>query len=140
MGLIVVDSGVWIDWLADRDTLQTRTLRRFLTEDRLIAIGDLMLMEVLQGTRDDRKFRYVAARLSLFEPLMVVDTTIAVEAAKHYRTLRALGITIRKSIDTLIATRCVHDNLPLLYADRDFDPFVTYLGLRSALVPDPGVS
>ena len=69
-----------------------------------------------------------------------VDREVAVEAARHYRTLRAKGVTVRKTIDTLIATRCILDGIPLLYSDRDFDPFVRHLGLRSALDLYPGVT
>lgn len=53
-----------------------------------------------------------------------------------YQILRGRGITIRKTIDTLIATRCILDDIPLLYSDRDFDPFVAHLGLKSALKTD----
>jgi predicted nucleic acid-binding protein len=68
--------------------------------------------------------------------LVIVDIggrEVAVQAARNFRALRALGVTVRKTIDTIIATRCIESRLPLLYSDRDFDPFVAHLGLRSAL-------
>ena len=130
--LILVDSGVWIDFLADRQSLQTTALERFVRSRRL-AIGDLMLCEVLQGCRSDRHVDFTMQRLALAELLMISDGHVAVQAASNYRQLRSLGITVRKTIDTLIATRCILDGLPLLYSDRDFDPFVEHLGLRSAL-------
>ncbi len=101
-----------------------------------VIAADLVVAEVLQGFPNDRIFRLVEARLALADPLVISDHRVAVQAARHYRHLRGLGITIRKTIDTLIATRCILDRLPLLYSDRDFDPFVQHLGLRSALV-DP---
>ena len=98
-----------------------------------LAIGDLILVEVLQGFGSDRDFN--RAR-KLLEALTVIDVggrDIAVKAAKNFRTLRSLGVTVRKTIDTVIATRCIQSRLSLLYSDRDFDPFVEHLGLRSAL-------
>ena len=133
--MILVDSSVWIDRFADRDTLQTRAATAFLLAERPLLVGDLILTEVLQGTRDDRQFARLQAILSAYDQLTIVDPRIAVQAARLYQRLRARGVTIRKTIDTLIATRCILDNIPLLYSDRDFDPFVEHLGLRSALGP-----
>jgi len=130
---VVVDTSVWIDLFADRDTPQTRALREITARADRLLVCDLVLTEVLQGTRDRRDFERKLARLSLFDPIVVVADPVAIEAARNYQTLRARGITIRKTIDTLIATRCIIDDLPLLYSDRDFDPFVEHLGLRSAM-------
>ena len=130
---VVVDTSVWIDLFADRDTLQTRALREITARADRLLVCDLVLTEVLQGTRDRRDFERKLARLSLFDPIVVVADPVAIEAARNYQTLRARGITIRKTIDTMIATRCIIDDLPLLYSDRDFDPFVEHLGLRSAM-------
>ena len=131
--MILVDSSVWIDLLADRETLQTRRFELLAVMQQQIGIGDLMLVEVLQGIRHNRDYARATARLSMFPQLVISDHRIAEAAARHYRTLRVQGITIRKTIDTLIATRCILDNIPLLFADRDFAPFVAHLGLRSAL-------
>ncbi len=130
---VVVDTGVWIDLFADRDTLQTRALREITARADRLLVGDLVLTEVLQGTRDRRDFERKLARLALFDRITVMSEPVAIAAARNYQTLRALGITIRKTIDTLIATRCIIDGIPLLYSDRDFDPFVEHLGLRSAM-------
>ena len=131
--MILVDSSVWIDKLAGRRTVQTELLEIFIQAEQDVGVGDLMLVEVLQGTRDARAYRYAEALLAEFDMVQISNHRVAVEAARHYRHLRGLGITIRKTIDTLIATRCILDRLPLLYSDRDFDPFVQHLGLRSAL-------
>ena len=133
--MILVDSSVWIDRFANRDTTQTRTVAAAIGAERSILIGDLILTEVLQGTRGEREFARLHAIMTAFDRFTIVDDRVAVEAARKYQVLRSLGITPRKTIDTLIATRCIVDDIPLLYSDRDFDPFVQHLGLRSALAP-----
>ncbi|VXC57952.1 type II toxin-antitoxin system VapC family toxin [Sphingomonas sp. 8AM] len=130
---VVVDTSVWIDLLADRHTLQTERGRALIVARHELLIGNLVLAEILQGTRDQRDHDRKLGMLDGFTPITIVDRRIAIEAARNYRVLRALGITIRKTIDTLIATRCIIDGIPLLYSDRDFDPFVEHLGLRSAM-------
>lgn len=137
--MILVDSSVWIDQLADRKTPQTAALERLIVAEQDVGIGDLILAEVLQGTRDSRAYATARALLAEFEPVQISDFRVAEAAARNFQTLRARGITIRKTIDTLIATRCILDDIPLLYSDRDFDPFVQHLGLRSAL-GDTGVN
>jgi hypothetical protein len=137
--VIVVDSSVWIDYLRNTPTRQVALLDRLLGDEEVL-VADLALVEVLQGTRDDDDFRRTLSRLSIGEPLVVSDTGLAVQAARNYRLLRARGITVRKTVDTLIATRCIIEDLPLLYSDRDFDPFVEHLGLRSAIDLDTGVN
>jgi predicted nucleic acid-binding protein len=130
--VILVDSSVWIDYFRGRSTPQTDFLDVRLG-DEFIAIGDLILTEVLQGFDQNRDFE--AAR-RLLTALTIVDLggpQVAVRAAQNFRTLRALGVTPRKTIDTIIATCCIERDLPLLYSDRDFDPFVERLGLRSAM-------
>jgi predicted nucleic acid-binding protein len=131
--MILVDSSVWIDFFRGRSTREVALLDSLLGVEP-VAIGDLMLAEVLQGFVDDASFRRA---LALFEPVPVIEIggrAIAVQAARHFRALRARGVTVRKTIDTLIATRCIQDGLPLLYSDRDFGPFVEHLGLRAAAV------
>jgi predicted nucleic acid-binding protein len=124
----LVDSSVWIDYFRGLATPQTDKLDALLGSEPL-AIGDLMLAEVLQGFIPDREFDRA---LELLQTLTVIDIAgqgIAIQAARNYRALRARGVTIRKTIDTLIATRCIEDGHALLYSDRDFDPFVEHLGL-----------
>jgi predicted nucleic acid-binding protein len=133
MGLTLVDSSVWIDLLANRSTVQTRALTQCLDRGDPLAIGDLVLMEVLQGARSERSADDAIRFFAKLNKVQIADHRVAVQAARNYRHLRSLGITIRKTIDTLIATRCILDRLPLLYSDRDFDPFVQHLGLRPVL-------
>lgn len=130
--MILVDSSVWIDYFRGTVTPQTDKLDALLGIEP-IATGDLVLTEVLQGFSSDRDFKQAE---KLMTSLVVVDLAgqaMAIQAAKNFRTLRSLGISVRKTIDTVIATRCIESGLPLLYSDRDFDPFVEHLGLRSAL-------
>ncbi|MBT9539352.1 PIN domain nuclease [Thiobacillus sp.] len=131
--MILVDSSVWIDYFRGTVTPQTDKLDSLLGIEP-IATGNLVLTEVLQGFSSDRDFKQAE---KLMTSLVIVDLAgqaMAIQAAKNFRTLRSLGITVRKTIDTVIATRCIESGLPLLYSDRDFDPFVEHLGLRSALV------
>ncbi|KTT76121.1 type II toxin-antitoxin system VapC family toxin [Sphingomonas endophytica] len=130
--MILVDTGVWIDYFGGTRTPQSDWLDNHLSSRRFL-VGDLVLLEVLQGCRTDRQFDTLQTALGGFRRITIVDDGVAVAAAYNYRTLRALGITIRKTIDTLIATRCILADVPLLYSDRDFDPFVRHLGLRSAM-------
>jgi predicted nucleic acid-binding protein len=130
--LILVDSSVWIDYFRGNVTPQTEKLDSLLGQQPL-AIGDLILTEVLQGFDNDGDFN--GAR-KLLTSLMVVELggqEIAVQAAKNFRALRRLGVTVRKTIDTVIATRCIEDGYDLLHADRDFDPFAKHLGLRTVV-------
>ena len=129
--MILVDSSVWIDYFRGRPNPQCERLDALLGAEPL-TIGDLILVEVLQGFTSDRDFNRAK---KLLTSLVVIDLggqDIAIQAAKNFRVLRALGITVRKTIDTVIATRCIESGFTLLHADRDFEPFVTHLGLLSA--------
>jgi predicted nucleic acid-binding protein len=127
--LILVDSSVWIDYFNGAATPQTDKLDRLLGEEPL-AIGDLILTEVLQGFDKDREFATARNLLSSLTLIEIGGVSIAISAARNYRALRKLGISVRKTIDTLIATRCIESRHDLLHSDRDFDPFVKHLGLR----------
>lgn len=129
--MILVDSSVWIDYFRSADTPQVALLDSLLGRSPL-AVGDLIAAEVLQGVRDEQAFKLVKKTLDAFEHIDLVGYDLAVKASENHRTLRAMGITIRKTIDTLIATRCIQDRLTLLHADRDFLPFAEHLGLRVA--------
>lgn len=94
-----------------------------------MVIGDLILTEVLQGTTNRREFRRVQELLETLDIVEIGGAAIAVQAALNFQELRARGITVRKTIDTLIATRCIESGLELLHNDRDFDAFEQHLGL-----------
>jgi predicted nucleic acid-binding protein len=127
--VILVDSSVWIDYLRGRPTPQAAKLDSLLGVE-LVAIGDLILTEVLQGCSTDREFNQVRRSLSTLDVVDLGGRDLAIEAAKNFRKLRKLGVTVRKTIDTVIATRCILDGIELLHSDRDFDAFERHLGLR----------
>ena len=129
--MILVDSSVWIDYFRGTATPQVEKLDSLLGCEP-IATGDLMLTEVLQGFVSDRDFNQARKLMASLVIVDLVGQDIAIQAARNFRALRSLGVTVRKTIDTLIATRCIESGLPLLYSDRDFDPFVEHLALRSA--------
>jgi len=127
--LILVDSSVWIDFFNGTETAETQSLSDILGL-LPVAIGDLMLAEVLQGFRKDRDFR---TALELFESVTVLELggrEIAIQSARNFRKLRSKGFTVRKTIDCIIATYCIEHKLSLLQADRDFEPFHEHLGLK----------
>ena len=129
--MILVDSSVWIDFFRDNATPEVDRLDRLLGSEP-IAIGDIILAEVLQGFDTDRAFDDAHCLFGRLDLIEIVGRDAAVQAARNFRHLRSRGVTVRKTIDTLIATRCILDGLPLLYSNRDFDPFVTHLGLVKA--------
>lgn len=133
--MIVVDSSVWIDFLNGRNTPPARRLRELLGREE-IALGDLMLCEILQGLESERSAAEVEALLRRFAIVPMVSEGIAVAAARNDRVLRRRGITIRKTIDLLIGTWCIENRRPLLHNDRDFRPMARHLGL--AEVPAMG--
>lgn len=127
--MILVDSSVWIDYFRGTLTAHTDKLDQLLGREPL-AVGDLILAQVLQGFDEERDFENARKLLTSLTVVELGGTKIAIEAAKNFRALRRLGVTVRKTIDTVIATRCLTSGFELLHDDRDFDPFVLHLGLR----------
>ncbi len=129
--MIVVDSSVWIANLRNTDTDAVRRLRASDDDDQII-VGDVILLEVLQGARDDLQALRIERSLRRFDVVTMLDGALAVRAAGNYRQLRARGITVRKTVDLIIGTFCIERDHRLLHDDRDFDPMVAHLGLRLA--------
>jgi predicted nucleic acid-binding protein len=127
--MVIVDSTVWIDFIAGRSNPESLWLRREI-DNRTIGLTDLIFCEVLQGIRDDRALTAIQQRLSLLPIHSTGGVGLAVSAARNYRFLRTRGITIRTTIDCLIATLCIEKDHSLLHRDRDFDPFEQHLGLK----------
>ena len=130
--MTLVDSSVWIDYFNGVVTPETDHLDAILGVE-LVVIGDLIVTDVLQGFRSDRHFSEALVLMQSLETIDIGGFDVAVQAARNFRTLRGLGVTVRKTIDCLIATRCIQSGHALLYSDRDFDPFVRHLALRPAL-------
>ncbi|HUY38483.1 MAG TPA: PIN domain nuclease [Candidatus Binataceae bacterium] len=126
--MIVVDSSVWINYFNGRATVETDALER-LADTRLV-IGDLIMAEVLHGFRTETEFNRAQQIFAALEYRPMVGREIAIAAARNHRRLRALGVTVRATIDTLIATFCIIEGHELLHCDRAFDPFERHLGLR----------
>ena len=130
--MILVDSSVWINYFRGVASPQTDKLDVLLGRE-IIAIGDLILAEVLQGFDAEQDFRQAAELLRAFPVLDLAGSDMAVRSAQNFRKLRSLGVTTRKTIDSIIATFCIERGLPLLHSDRDFEPFAAHLGLKSAM-------
>ena len=127
--MTLVDSSVWIDYFKGTVTTQTEIFDRLLSRE-LLAVGDLILTEVLQGFTSERDFNEARKMLTSLIVVELGGQEIAIQAARNFRSLRRRGVTIRKTIDTVIATRCIESGYALLHDDRDFDPFAAHLGLR----------
>jgi len=130
--MILVDSSVWIDYFNGRETARTDWLDAALGSEPLV-IGDIILTEVLQGFPSNKDFN-TAKKLLLTFPLMeMVGQELAVKSALNYRFLRKKGVTVRKTIDVIIGTCCLHHDIPLLHSDRDFEPMEKYLKLKTVV-------
>ena len=129
--MILVDSSVWIDFFRGNDTPQVDRLDALFAQERIV-VGDLIVTEVLQGFRTERDFSLARKTLETFEIVDLGGADVALQAAQHFRTLRSHGFTVRRAIDTIIATKCIEAGFHLLHADRDFDPFAAHLGLKVA--------
>ena len=129
--MVLVDTSAWIDFFNGKDTRQTARLDSFLS-GTIIVVGDLILAELLQGFARDRDYAIAKSLLEELELVQLCNVELAIKAAQNYRTLRKKGITVRKTIDTVIATYCIENRLPLLFSDRDFQPFVDHLNLQDA--------
>jgi predicted nucleic acid-binding protein len=129
--MIVVDSSVWIAQLRGLDTEPVRKLKAIEGPDEVL-VGDLILLEVLQGARDEAHADRIERNLRQFPIERMLDEELAVRAARHFRQLRERGVTVRKTIDMIIGTFCLERGHLLLHDDRDFSPMVAHLGLREA--------
>lgn len=127
--MIVVDSSVWIDYFNGVDSEASEKLDKLLGVEPL-AVGDLILTEVLQGFRSDAHYRTAREVMTSLAVFDMLGQKMAIKSADNYRSLRARGITVRRTVDVIIATYCIEQDLPLLFEDKDFLPFVRNLGLR----------
>jgi predicted nucleic acid-binding protein len=126
--MILVDSSVWIEYFNGKINPQTDWLDEALGRE-VIIVGDIILAEVLQGFKSDRDFQKAKKLLATFHFMEMIGWELAVKSAENYRFLRKKGVTVRKTIDVMIATFCIHNGISLLHDDQDFDPLVKYLKL-----------
>jgi predicted nucleic acid-binding protein len=129
--VILVDSSVWIDFFNGRSSRETDLLALLLRR-RILLTGDLILAEVLQGFRDHHQMAGARQALLNLPYANIVGQEVALASAQNYRLLRQRGITIRKMINVMIATFCILRGHVLLHGDRDFEPMIEHLGLRTA--------
>lgn len=130
--MLLVDSSVWVDYFNGQSTRETDHLDRLLGIEP-VAIGDLILVEVLQGFRDDRSYDAAKELLSTLTAYDLLGADRSIAVAENCRKLRKKGVTVRKTTDAIIATFCIEKRFPLLFSDRDFHPFVKHLGLQSGV-------
>lgn len=128
--MILVDSSVWINYFNGISTWQTDLLDHYLSNTPII-IGDLILTEVLQGFRSNTDFETAKNFLGALQFRQIGGYRVAIKSANNYRILRKSGVTVRKTIDIIIATFCIIEGLTLLHDDRDFDPMVTHFSLKT---------
>jgi len=127
--MILLDSTVLIDYFNGKNNWQVKVLDTILGNE-LIAIGDYVLTEVLQGFRNDKDFQKAKTILLSFPCFDIGGKEIAIQSAKNYRFLRKKGVTIRKTINVIIATFCIENSFVLLHNDKDFEPFTKFLKLK----------
>ena len=128
--MVLVDSSVWINYFNGKNTWQTEILDQMISQIPLFT-GDLILTEVLQGFREENEYKKAKEVMSILAFQQLGGYEIAIKSAENYRKLRKKGITVRKTIDVIIGTFCISENIPLLHDDKDFEPMVKYLGLKS---------
>lgn len=127
--MLIVDTTVWVDYFNGIENLQTDYLHQ-IADKTPILVGDLILAEVLQGFRDDADFERANRALGKYLQAAMVSPALAVQSARNYRSLRSKGVTVRKTMDSLIATFCIENEHELLHNDSDFDGYEEYLGLK----------
>jgi len=127
--MIVADTSSWIDYVRGIDAPHTNLLDYELDHNRIIT-GDLIITEFLQGFRNEKEYQAAKEIMESLEYHDFVGKKIALQSAQNFRILRRSGITVRKTIDVIIATFCIENGFELLHNDRDFDPMETILGLQ----------
>lgn len=126
--MVLVDSSVWIAFLRDAETPEVRRLAALRLSE--ILIGDLILLEILQGARDDRHAAGLERDMRRFQIVPLLSDALVAKASRNFRQLRAHGVTVRKTVDIVIGSFCIENRIPLLHNDRDFDPMERHLGLK----------
>lgn len=139
--MTVVDTSVWIDWFRDTRSWQTDLLAWMIDHDAPVALTDIVLTEILQGLDDDAAAaEQVEARLAAHSILTLDPLHDHRRAAGLYRTCRRQGVTIRRTLDCLIASVCIRDDREILHADRDFDRLADHTPLRVVQQPAPATA
>jgi predicted nucleic acid-binding protein len=130
--VVLVDSSVWIDYFNGTENAATTKLDELLSST-IVVVGDLILAEVLQGFKSDTDHRTAQSLLLDLDLRELGGIEMAKKVADYFRALRKRGITVRKTVDCFIAVYCIEHDMPLLYRDRDFEPFAKHLALREVV-------
>ncbi len=130
--MIFVDTSVWVDYFNGTPTSEADKLDSLLGIEP-VATGDLILAEVLQGFRNDKDYKTAKNLLASLTVFNMLNTSIAIKSADNFRLLRKKGVTVRKTIDSIIATFCIEYSLPLLHSNKDFQPFHKHLRLKNVI-------
>lgn len=128
--MIVVDTTVWIEFLEERDTPFDLRLKRLVEKGAPLALTDIIYCEILQGIREDTTYRRTREILRSYPILRVQGLTTFDRAAALYRECRKKGLTIRSTVDCLIAATCLEADAALYHNDRDFDAIANVSGLK----------
>ena len=128
--MIVVDTTVWIDFLEARGTPFDLHLKALIEKEESLALTDVIYCEVLQGVLDDAKFRRTREILRAYPILRIRGLRTFEHAANLYRACRKKGLTVRKTVDCLIAATCMDAGAQLYHNDRDFEVLAKVNGLR----------
>ena len=130
--MLVVDSSVWVDFFNNTGSAPTELLEHLLKKGEVkLVVPDLVLFEVLRGFRHENEYRQAKRLLETLTIEVVGGRNLMLDAAQHYRSLRAQGFTVRSPIDVLIASFCIDNDYALLHRDRDFNAFEDLRGLRA---------
>ena len=127
--MILVDTGVWIDYFNGVENKQTESLDRILSEQTVL-VGDIILTEILQGFDSDKEYRLAKQALEPLDCVHLGGKSLAIKAASNFRFLRSKGVTVRKTVDMLIGSWCIEHEVNLLHNDKDFDQIATQLPLK----------
>jgi predicted nucleic acid-binding protein len=127
--VILADTSIWIDYFNGTESIETDSLDSALN-DGTVAMGDLIFLEILQGFRDDKEFSKAKKTLISLDQYELFGVHMVERCADNYRFLRKKGLTIRKTIDLIIATFCIENKIQLLFSDKDYGPFVEFLKLE----------
>ncbi len=128
--MVLVDSSVWVNYFNGQVTWQTEVLDQMLLQMPVLT-GDLILIEVLQGFRNDKDYKKAKKAMSILPCKQLGGYELAIKSAENYRKLRKRGITVRKTIDIIIGTFCINENISLLHDDKDFQPMAEHLSLKT---------
>ncbi len=128
--MILIDTSIWIDFFRGANSIYKKTLHNLILQDRDICLTDIIMTEILQGIKEDRKFEEVNNNLLEFPIYSAGDIGTFIQAAQIYRACRKKGRAVRKTIDCIIASIAIENNLELFHNDLDFNLIAECTDLR----------